>query len=246
MAENRNYYVYGYVREDYESYFYIGKGTDYRYKETYGRSKYFNNITKNTKTYVVKIFEDLTEYEALELEKYAINYLIEHENYSIEIQGYKKNKGKHLVNKTLGGEGISGYRHNKENICKMMRLGANNGMFGRTGDKCPSFGLVRSEETKEKIRNMNPRSKRVRCIELDEIFDSYRHAESELLKKYNIVCSHASISAICRGRNKKGGYYLDTKEPTNLHFEFIEFARTTTERKGATETILFNSSDATV
>ena len=33
-----------------------------------------------------------------------------------------------------------------------------------------------------------------------------------LLEEYNIVCSHASISSICRGKNKKGGYYKDTEK----------------------------------
>ena len=64
----------------------------------------------------------------------------------------------------------------------------------------------------------NPKRKRVYCIELDIEFNSYREAERVLLNQYGIVCSHASISAICKGKNQKGGYYQDTLKEANLHF----------------------------
>ena len=64
----------------------------------------------------------------------------------------------------------------------------------------------------------NPKRKKVYCIELDREFNSYREAERILLEEYNIVCSHASISSICKGKNKKGGYYKNTKKEANLHF----------------------------
>lgn len=220
MDGERRYYVYGYIRLDTNTYFYIGKGTGIRYKRIDLRSKHFKNIL-NTTECVVEIIEDnLTEEEALELEQTLIESLVFEEGYSIEFDHYTdKNEGfNHLVNNTFGGEGISGYKHTDDTKKKCTHYGESNGMYGKKGELSPHFGKVYSDDHKNKIKMSNPKRKRVYCIELGIEFNSYREAERVLLNQYGIVCSHASISAICKGKNQKGGYYQDTLKEANLHF----------------------------
>ena len=45
--EERKYYVYGYIRLDTNSYFYIGKGKDNRYLRLDNRKSHFMNIFNN-------------------------------------------------------------------------------------------------------------------------------------------------------------------------------------------------------
>ena len=83
-------------------------------------------------------------------------------------------------------------------------------------------GLLNLKSTPEAYSHLlDAKKKKVLCIELNRVFNSYREAEKILLKEYNIICSHASISSICRGRNKKGGYYKYNNEECNLHFKNI-------------------------
>ena len=97
MQEDRSFYVYGYIREDYGTYFYIGKGCKDRMFSEVSRSEHFLNI-KNKCDYDVFIIEDnLTEQEAYDLERDIITHMVNNEGYSIEIPGYKRNKEKILL-----------------------------------------------------------------------------------------------------------------------------------------------------
>ena len=224
MEDERRYYVYGYIRLDTNSYFYIGKGTGIRYKRIDIRSNHFKNIINKVDCVVEIIKDNLTEKEALELECELIQQLVFEEGYTMEFDDYddkNKNGINHLVNNTYGGEGISGYKHTDETKKKCVHYGEENGMYGMRGELSPHYGKHYSDEHKEKIKMNNPRRKRVYCIELDREFNSYREAERILLEEYNIVCSHSSISSICRGKPYGSGYYKDTGEKVNLHFKNI-------------------------
>ena len=218
-----NYYIYGYIRLDTNTYFYIGKGKGNRCKRIDIRSLHFKNIIKSTECALEILYDNLTEEEAFELEIKTIEDLVFNEGYSIEFdKDSDKNKyGYHLVNCTYGGEVISGYKHTVESIVKSTKYGSANGMYGKRGIFSPHYGKKYDDNHKEKIMLSNPKRKKVLCIELNRVFNSYREAEKILLKEYNIICSHASISSICRGRNKKGGYYKYNNEECNLHFKNI-------------------------
>lgn len=71
------------------------------------------------------------------------------------------------------------------------------------GDKNPMYGKVHTEESKKKMSNRkystgkeNVKSKKVRCVETGEIFDSTKEAGASLGKNGN------SISRVCRGERK--------------------------------------------
>ena len=106
--ENK-YYVYGYIRLDTNTYFYIGKGKDNRYLRLDNRKQHFMNIYNKVECVVEILYDNLTEEEAFQLEVDTIYDLVFNEGYSIDIKGIKKNtNGCHLVNCTWGGEGSSG------------------------------------------------------------------------------------------------------------------------------------------
>ena len=224
MENERKFYVYGYIRLDTNKYFYIGKGSGIRYRRIDLRNTHFKNILNKTECVVEIIKDKLTEKEALDLECELIEQLVFEEGYTMEFDKFEdrnKNGDCHLVNYTYGGEGISGYRHTEETKKKCVHYGKENGMYGKKGELSPHYGKRYSDDHKEKIKMNNPRRKRVYCIELNREFNSYREAERILLEEYGIICSHASISAICRGKISCSGYYKNTKEIVNLHFENI-------------------------
>lgn len=203
---------------DSNTYFYIGKGKGDRYKRINCRSKHFKNIINNFPCVVEILYENLTEEEAFELETKTIEQLLFEEGYTFE-EDTIKNKGfNHLVNCTCGGEGISGYKHTNETKKKCTHYGKENGMYGLKGEKCPHYGKNFSKNHKEKIMVSNPKRKEVYCIELNRYFKSYREAERILLNEYGIICSHATISSICKGKLEQGGYYKENKKKAKLHF----------------------------
>ena len=227
------YYVYVWVREDYNTIFYIGKGKDTKYRsraETIKNNKHFQRIYNSVPTHYEIIYKELTEDEALKLEKEIIHYYVYDLGYSIQVPSYdgKEIKGRHLTNCTWGGEGVSGYRHTEEEKRKCALTGEQNGNYGKKGELHQCYGVPKTEKHKEKIMLSNPRCKQVYCVELDETFRSFREASRILKERYNINCSHASISANCRGKSASCGEYVDTKEKANLHFKII--TPTTTER----------------
>ena len=78
--ENRNHYVYRWYYINTGVTFYVGKGTNGRYKDIsgYQRNKFFNNVISTQKNNIAseKIYEKLTEKEALELENKTISELL--------------------------------------------------------------------------------------------------------------------------------------------------------------------------
>lgn len=94
------FYVYAHRTVNDDVIFYVGKGKDDRAFHKRGRNKFWRNITNKHQYEVCFLHTNLTESEALDLEK-------------IEIQKIKMN-GARLANMTDGGEGLSGYVFSEE------------------------------------------------------------------------------------------------------------------------------------
>ena len=137
-----NYYVYGYLRLDTNTYFYIGKGKNNRYKRLDNRNQHFMNILNKEECAVEILYDNLTEEEAFKLEKETIEDLVFNEGYSIDIKNYNDNvtNKNHLVNCTWGGEGTSGLslKQSEETIAKRVKK---------------NKGQKRKEFQKENLRN---------------------------------------------------------------------------------------------
>lgn len=104
----RDYYVYGWIRLDRNEFIYIGKGKGNRAFERKVNNNHFMNIYNSIDTAVVFLKENLTEEEALELERKYIEYLVFEIGYGIDIKGFTESEVGLLTNCTWGGEGTSG------------------------------------------------------------------------------------------------------------------------------------------
>ena len=97
-----DYYIYFHYRNDTKTPFYVGKGKGYRYRD-FSKSKrnnFWKNIAnKHGLTSVIAV-ENLSNTQALELEKMYISYF--------------KSKGILLANLTDGGDGCLGYKHTED------------------------------------------------------------------------------------------------------------------------------------
>ena len=163
------------------------------------------------------LYDNLTEEQALKLERETIEYLVYNEGYSMGFDEYSSDSG-NLLNKTYGGLGITGYKYTDEQRKKCARNGEENGMYGKRGELSPHYGKIYSEDHKNKIKMSNPNKKGCYCVELNRYFNSYREAERILCDEYGIICSHASISAVCSGRNKHCGRDAISDAQLELHF----------------------------
>ena len=109
METEKKFYVYVDYREDDGKPFYVGKGLEKRVKKE-RRNPLHTNI-KNKHGIIRKVvFESRNEQESLEKEIQLIGELQTHVDH-----------GKGGANFTLGGEGVSGYKHSdehKENVRK--------------------------------------------------------------------------------------------------------------------------------
>lgn len=150
MNENK-YYVYGYIRLDTNTYFYIGKGKDNRYLRLDNRKQHFMNIFNKVECAVEILYDNLTEDEAFKLEVDTIYDLVFNEGYSIDIKGIKKNtNGCHLVNCTWGGEGTSGLS------IKQSQKTIDNRVAKNTGQKRTKEQKQRMSESRKKRLNEHP------------------------------------------------------------------------------------------
>lgn len=147
MKEERIFYVYGYVRLDTNSYFYIGKGKNNRYLRLDNRKPHFINILNKVDCAVEILYDNLTEEEAFQLEVDTIYDLVFNEGYSIEIKGFEKCE-KHLVNCTWGGEGTCGLiiKQTQETIAK--RVEKNTGQK-RSEKQKETMSLARKKRFQE-------------------------------------------------------------------------------------------------
>lgn len=144
------YYTYCYLREDGTPY-YIGKGSGKRIECSQGRPC---SRPKNPSR-VIKLKWNLTEEEAFR-----------HETYMIFIFG-RKIDGGILHNKTLGGEGVSGWKHREETREGFRKRGNIHLRTPEVRAKAAASrrGIKHTEEARKRIsiaaKNRKPRPKMV-------------------------------------------------------------------------------------
>lgn len=138
------YYVYLHRNPTTNKIFYVGKGTGNRVNTKSNRGKFYINYVKKHGNPIVEIIEkDLSNEQAIELEKYYIKYY-----------GRRDLNTGILVNCTDGGEGCEGLKHSEDTKKKMSE--------NRKG--IPSFrkGILNpySKETLEKMSKSSANVKR--------------------------------------------------------------------------------------
>ena len=130
MNQDNVFYVYEWYNIDTDEVFYVGKGKDYRYKNTSSRNKFFKNYYNTHNCDVRIIYKNLSEDEAFNKEIETIKY-------------YKENTNYRLTNQTDGGEGSSGLIVTDEfREIRQMVL----------GEKNPNYNHKWTKEMKENLR----------------------------------------------------------------------------------------------
>lgn len=209
---------------------YIGKAKDFdarwrqhKYEATHNRSN--NHLYNAMKKYGIDNFT-FSIVEEMSLTDY-INFGAEKEKYWIEYYNAYQNHDNY--NETSGGEGVNNWTPSLEWREKMSKIKKewyqteegklkakqqSEMMKGKTLTK----GIPHTEEWKkqhsEQVKGekhpfygTHQGGKKCLCIELNQIFESTRHAEQVL------GISHTGIAAACRGEYKTSGGY---------HWKYIE------------------------
>ena len=226
MSKERNYYVYGYLRLDTNTYFYIGQGHGYRYSDINKRTKEFKNIIDNYDFCVEIIKDGLTKQEALELEQELMEDLVFNEGYSIDIPEYcDENEGNHLVNHGFGGKSNSGQKFTKEHRQKISD--ANKGKKfssehlkhmsesrkgrclseetkrklseSRKGENAPNYGKHLSEETKLKLSIANKGRKIPEEVKR-KMSESHKGTKNHMYGKHHTEDARRKISEAGKDR----------------------------------------------
>lgn len=151
-------YEYNNYSFEYEP-FYVGKGSNNRWKSHLKLSSLKNNTYKNNK--IRKILS-----EGHDLKKYITFIYCNSENESFELEiklisliGRFNNKSGPLTNISTGGDGNSGYNHTDEakQIISEKNSGENNYMYGKTWDEL--YGKKRADELKA-LMSLNSKNRK--------------------------------------------------------------------------------------
>jgi len=137
QQEKRLCYIYRHIRLDTNEVFYIGKGTNSsgryeRSKSKYRDNSHWHNVVNKHDYKIEIVVEELTEKEANEKE---IQLILDYGRIDLGTGT--------LVNKTAGGEGSTGYKHNEESLKKMSEANKGNTTW---------LGRKHTEETLNKMR----------------------------------------------------------------------------------------------
>lgn len=260
MEENR-YYVYGYIRLDINSYFYIGKGSGRRCFDIWNRSGYFLNILDKVPCVVEILYDNLTEDEAFYYEEKTIEDLVFNEGYSISIKNIKRNNEQHLANRCWGGGTNNGYHHTPESKEKLSKAHTGKHLSEETkrklseinsGENHPKYGTKHSEETRRRISKSLtgkkfPEDRKRRLSEahkgIPNLANRKRVKCIELDREFNSITEAEEymkkyygykalhIADVC---NKKRPYSGKLKNGIKLHWEWIEnykYTLATTEQE---------------
>ena len=224
MEKKNKYYVYLYRRKDNNDVFYVGKGCGNRCKNINDHNQYCQNISNKYGFIIEKIKENISEEEALQLEKDTISYYINDLGYSIALENKRNRNSEHfLCNHTLGGEGNYGCRRMSDeerekrrqnllgdkNIAKRPEVREKLSKHARENN---SFCL---EEVKQKLKENNRMKNEENRIKQSKKLKEFYQTEKgkkrieEISIEHRGKKPHNSIKIYCLEDNKEYGSLSD-------------------------------------
>jgi hypothetical protein len=233
------YYVYEHIRLDNNTCFYVGKGTNNRYK-CKTRNKLHDEIVELYGMESRIVIDGLTEEEAYQEEYNLINKYVFELGYGIDVAGYGiKDKEYYLTNQNFGGIGVRSGEENpmwgvspKERMdgetYKVWYEKTRNRLLNQTGDKNPNY---RNDTLHNKLKDnpelriqyyarngsVNGRSRRIRLTSSDKTiikeFDYIGEGCQWIKDTYNITSNINSMRSNMSIAAKKGktyrGFYIE-------------------------------------
>jgi hypothetical protein len=171
------FYVYVHKRADDGRVFYVGKGSGRRAFKASGRKDHWRNIVRKHGKTVQLVETGLTEEAAFSMEIELIAFLREHEV--------------GLCNITIGGDGPSGTVISEAQRAKLRaaNLGAKR-----------SLSMRRAMSLARRRSAIQPRAKRVSCLETGELFPSSSAAARTMRKRGRTKATGPYISSAAAGK----------------------------------------------
>ena len=129
--------------------FYIGKGKGRRIQEHFFPSYLEKNTNSHKRRRIKKIIKetsDIPTYKKIKEQIYE-DKAFELEIKLISIIGRRDLKTGPLVNKTSGGDGLSGFKHSEQSIDKIRKA--------KVGSKNPFYGKHHSDKNKEEASKLH-------------------------------------------------------------------------------------------
>jgi hypothetical protein len=202
----KQHYIYIHRRKTNDEVFYVGKGKDHRWCNVYSRGNHWKNIANKHGVYCEIVANSLTESEAFILEKKLI-----------ALYGRLDQKTGTLVNLTIGGDGVCGYKYTPEQCKRKSELGKGRVHSPETIAKMCRVqkGRIASEESKRKLSEYRTGKKlpastvlamrphhdslqvKVLCVETGVIYDSM------VLAANSVDGCGSCISKVCQMKRKK-------------------------------------------
>jgi len=213
---------------------YIGSATDLSVRlKGYYNKNYLSKVKSNSYIYNALLEHDYSLFSLSILEfinitnlsqEEARKLILSREQYYLDESFTRGDSTYNILN--IAGFSL-GYKHSEESLLKMS--GANNPMFGKTGERSPLFGKLHSSESLEKMRK--PRSEKAKLNMSKPLSEAHKAKLSKAHKgKVHSSDTLAKISA-ARGTAiyiyDSNSFLVNTFTSATLAGKFFKCSKTT-------------------
>lgn len=214
--DNKQHYIYVYIRKDTNDVCYIGKGVNNRDKKISQHNAYCQRIAQKYGIEIKRIKENLSKDEANIAEQEIIIHYVKDLHYSICIKGFYDKDNKHqLCNQTWGGEGMWGFIPNEETRQKIRA--------SKLGEKNPA----KREDVRKKLSDNHRfhnateiEKQKQKTIEYFNSVDGEKHRKEASVRAKQFYQTSKGKEAKEKMRKSLIEYYQTDKGKLQLQYAF--------------------------